>query len=119
MTYLEQLKLSESGEFQGRVRQALIVVAVDIFTTPPKANPPDPIRYAARRSARQALAKAVLSNPANYQRNWSAVLVSGKDFVAEATDEELTVAVRRLWNVVAGLEAEAEETPPAAVGKVL
>lgn len=119
MNYLEQLRLAENGEFQGRVRQALVTVAVDIFTTPPKLAPADPIKYAARQTGRQALAKNILAQPATYQRNWSAVIVAGKDFTPEATDDEITAAVRKLWNVVAGLEAEAEEVtaPAAAAGK--
>lgn len=108
MTYLEQMLLAESGEFQGRVRQALVTVALGIFAAKPKAEPLDPIKYAARQTARQTQAKAILSNPASYQRNFSAVIVATEGFPSDADDAAITQRVKAVWNFVAGLEDDAE-----------
>lgn len=102
MDFLGQIALAENGEFQARVRQAVVTAAVDIMADAP-VNTPQAIAVHAKRAA---LATRVLLDPTSLQRAWAYMVVSNPAISAESIDSDLQWTVSSMWNAMAGVVLE-------------
>lgn len=102
MDFLGQIALAEDGEFQARVRQAVITAAVQIMADQP-ANTPQAI---ALHKQRAALAHAMLADPLSKQRAWAYAVASNTSISPESTDNDIAWTVNSMWNAMAGVVLE-------------
>lgn len=102
MDFLGQIALAEDGEFQARVRQAVVTAAVAIMADAPE-NTPEAIAVHAKRAA---LANRVLLDPTGLQRAWAYMVVSNPAIDDTATDSDLQWTVSSMWNAMAGVVLE-------------
>jgi hypothetical protein len=100
MTFLEQAELAENGEFQARVRQAVITSAVAIINDRP-ANTPQAIAAHAKRAE---WAKRVLNDPTSYQRALAMSVTSNPGLTgAEASDGDIQYTVNTMIDSWSGV----------------
>lgn len=104
MDFLGQIELAESGEFQARVRQAVITAAIEILADRP-ANTPQAIALHAKRAA---LAHSALIDPLAKQRAWAYAVASNVAISPTSTDSDLQWTVNAMWNAMAGVVLEPE-----------
>lgn len=102
MDFLGQIELAESGEFQARVRQAVVTAAVQILADRPENTP----QAIALHGMRAALAHATLVDPVAKQRAWAYAVVSNAAISTESTDSDLQWTVNAMWNAMAGVVLE-------------
>jgi uncharacterized protein (DUF736 family) len=102
MDFIGQIALAEDGEFQGRVRQAVVTAAVEIMADQPD-NTPQAIATHAKRAA---LANRVLLDPVSLQRAWAYMAASNVSISDESTDSDLQWTVNAMWNAMAGVVLE-------------
>lgn len=102
MDFLGQIALAENGEFQARVRQAVVTAAVAIMADAPE-NTPEAIAVHAKRAA---LANRVLLDPTGLQRAWAYMVVSNPAIDDTSTDSDLQWTVSSMWNAMAGVVLE-------------
>ena len=102
MDFLGQIELAENGEFQARVRQAVITAAIAILADRP-ANTPQAIDLHKRRTA---LASKILTDPLSSQRAWSYAIVSNVAIDGDSTDSDIQWTVSAMWNAMAGVVLE-------------
>lgn len=100
--FLGQITLAENGEFQARVRQAVVTAAVQILADRP-ANNPQAIALHAKRAA---LAHAMLADPLAKQRAWAYAVVSNPSIGPESNDGDVQWTVNAMWNAMAGVVLE-------------
>ena len=106
MDFLGQIALAENGEFQARVRQAVITAAIAILADQP-ANTPQAIDLHKKRTA---LASRILTDPLSSQRAWSYAIVSNVAINGDSTDGDIQWTVNAMWNAMAGVVLEPELT---------
>ena len=102
MDFRGQIALAEDGEFQARVRQAVVTAAVEIMADAPE-NTPQAIALHAKRAA---LANRLLLDPTALQRAWAYMVASNVSISAESTDSDLQWTVNSMWNAMAGVVLE-------------
>lgn len=102
MDFLGQIELAESGEFQARVRQAVITAALQILADRP-INTPQAIALHGKRAA---LAHAMLIDPLSKQRAWAYAVASNVAISKDSTDGDLQWTVNSMWNAMAGVVLE-------------
>lgn len=102
MDFLGQIELAESGEFQARVRQAVVTAAVEILAARPENTP----QAIALHGKRAALAHSTLIDPLAKQRAWAYAVASNVAISAESTDGDLQWTVNAMWNAMAGVVLE-------------
>ena len=105
MDFLGQIELAENGEFQARVRQAVITAAVVILTDDRPDNTPQAIDLHKKRAA---LASKILTDPLSSQRAWSYAIVSNVAIDEGSTDSDIQWTVNAMWNAMAGVVLEPE-----------
>lgn len=102
MDFIGQIALAENGEFQARVRQAVVTAAVQIMADAPE-NTPQAITVHAKRAA---LATRVLLDPTSLQRAWAYMVASNTAIDDTSTDGDLQWTVNSMWNAMAGVILE-------------
>lgn len=102
MDFIGQIALAEDGEFQARVRQAVITAAVQILADRP-ANTPQAI---ALHKQRAGLAHSMLADPLAKQRAWAYAVASNTAIAPDSNDGDIQWTVNAMWNAMAGVILE-------------
>lgn len=106
MDFRGQIALAEDGEFQARVRQAMVTAAVHLMGRRPE-NTPGAIALHAKQTA---LAHAILVDPLAKQRAWAYVVVANPQISAQSADADIQRTVNAIWNEMAGVVLEPSAT---------
>lgn len=104
MDFLGQIELAESGEFQARVRQAVVTAAVQILADRP-ANTPQAIALHGKRAA---LAHSTLIDPLAKQRAWAYAVAANVAISPASNDGDIQWTVNSMWDAMAGVVLEPE-----------
>lgn len=105
MNFAERANMADNTEFQRRVRQALIKVAVQV-----RADAPDHVAY----GDRQRYANAVLQAPAVEAARMAQGVVANPGIGGEPTDADIEFTVASLFTTYSGHVDRPELTPVSA-----
>jgi hypothetical protein len=96
MSYSADYTLSQTQSFQNTIQMALISVALTVAVTAPSGD-------AVIDGLRNALAAAVLNNPAVYVARFTVAAIEEGALTAASTDAQIFAAVGNVWSAIAGV----------------
>jgi hypothetical protein len=98
MAYIDQYALGEDAVFQTRIQVAILTAALAILGE--AIGSFTETQY----QKRQALAKAVMANPASYAQRFTRLITTGASVTSATTDATLSTIVNTNWSKVAGVD---------------
>lgn len=93
MTFTEQQSLAVDAVFIGRVTQAAVKLAIQVYNEPPSAD---------KHAARAGFAQNVLINSDHYGKLFARGVATNPSVTALSTDGDIEFTISSMWNAFAG-----------------